>query len=246
MTLGRLAAPPFPSYRQRRVPVLHVLQKPPGGPQRPVGCGGRTRTKTRGFDAVVEGGCGWSHDASRCSTAWTQPSWMPACSTGFPGRAASVPCASAASTSAVLAPRAVMQALLALSPNPAGFTSPELAARVARLLKDERYSPSRAAYDLRKFRSKGLVSMIPRSRRYLVDPRLSTRWPPCSCFATRWSARSSPRHPGPTERPRPASAASWTDATPVFTRKCKASSTPSESPLEPASSHFHDGWPASA
>jgi len=66
--------------------------------------------------------------------------------------------------------RAVMEALLALSPNPAGFTSSELAAMVARLLDDERYSPSRAAYDLRKFRSKGLAAMIPRSRRYLVDP----------------------------------------------------------------------------
>jgi len=56
--------------------------------------------------------------------------------------------------------RAVMQALLALSPNPAGFTSSELATKVARLLKDERYSPSRAAYDLRKFRSKGLAASI--------------------------------------------------------------------------------------
>ena len=65
--------------------------------------------------------------------------------------------------------RAVMQALLTLSPNPAGFTSSELATKVARLLKDERYSPSRAAYDLRKFRCKGLAAKIPRSRRYCVD-----------------------------------------------------------------------------
>ena len=66
--------------------------------------------------------------------------------------------------------RAVMQAILALSPNPAGFTSSELATKVARLLKDESYSPSRAAYDLRKFRCKGLAAKIPRSRRYCVDP----------------------------------------------------------------------------
>ena len=65
--------------------------------------------------------------------------------------------------------RAVMQALLALSPNPAGFTSSELATKVARLLDDERYSPSRAAYDLRKFRCKGLAAKIPRSRRYRAD-----------------------------------------------------------------------------
>ena len=44
--------------------------------------------------------------------------------------------------------RAVMETLLALSPNPAGFTSSELATKVARLLNDQRYSPSRAAYDL--------------------------------------------------------------------------------------------------
>ena len=66
--------------------------------------------------------------------------------------------------------RAVLEALLALSPNPAGFTSSELATMVARLLDDERYSPSRAAYDLRKFRCKGLAARIPRSRRYLADP----------------------------------------------------------------------------
>jgi hypothetical protein len=65
--------------------------------------------------------------------------------------------------------RAVMQALLALSPNPAGFTSSELATKVARLLDDESYSPSRAAYDLRKFRCKGLAAKIPRSRRYSAD-----------------------------------------------------------------------------
>ena len=65
--------------------------------------------------------------------------------------------------------RAVMQALLALSPNPAGFTSSELATKVARLLDDERYSPSRAAYDLRKFRCKGLAAKMPRSRRYRAD-----------------------------------------------------------------------------
>ena len=65
--------------------------------------------------------------------------------------------------------RAVMQALLALSPNPAGFTSSELATKVARLLDDESYSPSRAAYDLRKFRCKGLAVKISRSRRYSAD-----------------------------------------------------------------------------
>lgn len=65
--------------------------------------------------------------------------------------------------------RAVMEAVLALSPNPRGFTASELAAKVRPLLGDDTYSPSRAAYDLRKLRSKGLVEKLPRSRRYAAD-----------------------------------------------------------------------------
>jgi hypothetical protein len=65
--------------------------------------------------------------------------------------------------------RAVMEAVLALSPNARGFTSSELAAKVGPLLDDDNYSPSRAAYDLRKLRCKGLVAKIPRSRRYAAD-----------------------------------------------------------------------------
>jgi hypothetical protein len=66
--------------------------------------------------------------------------------------------------------RAVMNAVLALSPTPDGFTSSDLAAKVRELLHDDAYRPSKAAYDLRKLRCKGLVSRIPRSRRYYVDP----------------------------------------------------------------------------
>jgi hypothetical protein len=62
--------------------------------------------------------------------------------------------------------RAVMNALLALSPSARGFTASEVAARVADSLGDPHYTVSRAAYDLRKFRSKELVSRIPGSRRY--------------------------------------------------------------------------------
>ncbi len=65
--------------------------------------------------------------------------------------------------------RAVMEAVLALSPNPRGFTSSELAAKVRPLLGDDSYSPSRAAYDLRKLRSKLLVRKVPRSHRYVTD-----------------------------------------------------------------------------
>lgn len=56
-------------------------------------------------------------------------------------RAGLVLSAWAESTSTVLRD-AEMQALIAPAPDPAGFTSSELAAKVARLVKDERYSPS--------------------------------------------------------------------------------------------------------
>ncbi|MBM3471635.1 MAG: hypothetical protein FJX73_12730 [Armatimonadetes bacterium] len=65
--------------------------------------------------------------------------------------------------------RAVMEAVVALSPSPRGFTSSELATQVGGLLADETYSPSRAAYDLRKLRCKGLVARVPRSPRYAAD-----------------------------------------------------------------------------
>lgn len=66
--------------------------------------------------------------------------------------------------------RAVMDALLALSPMPTGFTASQLATKVREFLSNDSYSPSRAAYDLRKLRCKALVCRIPRSRRYHVDP----------------------------------------------------------------------------
>lgn len=73
--------------------------------------------------------------------------------------------------------RAVMEAVLALSPNPHGFTASELAVKVSPLLNDDTYSPTRAAYDLRKLRSKGLLEKLPRSRRYTagLNQRYRTR-----------------------------------------------------------------------
>lgn len=54
--------------------------------------------------------------------------------------------------------RAVMEAILALSLDPTGFSVSDLAAKVHEILPQEPYSASRAAYDLRKLRSKGLVT----------------------------------------------------------------------------------------
>jgi hypothetical protein len=66
--------------------------------------------------------------------------------------------------------RAVAQALIALAPQPGGFTAEQLAARV--LAQHGRsmakYNPRKAAYDLRKFRGKTLVQRIANSRRYRV------------------------------------------------------------------------------
>ena len=49
--------------------------------------------------------------------------------------------------------RAVIQAVMALSPDPRGFTSSELAAKV-RGISESSYAPRQAAYDLKKLRGK--------------------------------------------------------------------------------------------
>jgi hypothetical protein len=62
--------------------------------------------------------------------------------------------------------RAASEAVLALSPNPNGFTIAELAARTRPLLPDQPYGVRHAAYDLAKLRSKGLVERVGDTRRY--------------------------------------------------------------------------------
>jgi hypothetical protein len=68
--------------------------------------------------------------------------------------------------------RRVAEAVLALSPSPAGFTSSDLA-REVRALSGEiesEYGPRRAAYDIKKLRAKGMVRKIGKSRRYEPVP----------------------------------------------------------------------------
>jgi DNA-binding transcriptional ArsR family regulator len=67
--------------------------------------------------------------------------------------------------------RAVVESVLALGPMPRGFSASDVAERVRANLSDEKYTTSRAAYDLRKLRGKGLVSKLPRSRRYSACPQ---------------------------------------------------------------------------
>lgn len=65
--------------------------------------------------------------------------------------------------------RAVLTAVVALAPSPRGFTVADLAGKVQeQSLLD--YSARRAAYDIKKLRSKDLVIKIGRSRRYQVLP----------------------------------------------------------------------------
>lgn len=66
--------------------------------------------------------------------------------------------------------RAVMEALIALSISPQGITTKTLALKVGEIMGDERttYTPRRAAYDLKKFRGKGIVTKAMNSRTYAV------------------------------------------------------------------------------
>lgn len=64
--------------------------------------------------------------------------------------------------------RTVMNAVLALAPAPAGFSTGELAAKVRQIggTSLAAYDARRAAYDLKKLRGKQLVGRIERSHRY--------------------------------------------------------------------------------
>jgi hypothetical protein len=63
--------------------------------------------------------------------------------------------------------RAVMSALLSLAPKPDGFVASDLAEQVHRVI-GQRYQPTQAAYDLRKFRARGLVVKLQGTRRYQI------------------------------------------------------------------------------
>jgi hypothetical protein len=67
--------------------------------------------------------------------------------------------------------RAVVESVLALAAMPRAFGASDVAQRVRASLRDETYTNSRAAYDLRKLRGRGLVSKLPRSRRYSACPQ---------------------------------------------------------------------------
>jgi hypothetical protein len=66
--------------------------------------------------------------------------------------------------------RAVLSAILSLACCPHGFTAGHLADRVRSTsrMADSNYDVRRAAYDIKKFRGKGLVSKLPNSHRYAI------------------------------------------------------------------------------
>ncbi len=66
--------------------------------------------------------------------------------------------------------RAVAQAVVALAPQPGGFTAAQLVERVEQQQSPQRtdYNGRRAAYDLRKLRGKAVVERVGRTRRYRV------------------------------------------------------------------------------
>ena len=69
--------------------------------------------------------------------------------------------------------RAVIEAVIALSASPNGFTASDIATRVAQRCPP--YGPRHAAYDLKKLRGKHIVCRIGHTRRYCeVDPENET------------------------------------------------------------------------
>ena len=68
--------------------------------------------------------------------------------------------------------RWVIEALIALSPSPGGFTASELASQVRVLSKqsESEYGPRPAAYDLKKLRGKKVVRRIGQTRKYESIP----------------------------------------------------------------------------
>jgi hypothetical protein len=69
--------------------------------------------------------------------------------------------------------RSVIEAVIALSPSPGGFTASELANQVRSLSKqsESEYGARRAAYDLKKLRGKNVVRRIRKTRRYEPLPK---------------------------------------------------------------------------
>ena len=91
--------------------------------------------------------------------------------------------------------RHVVEALIALSPLPNGFTASDVAARVRALSKQSQseYGPRHAAHDLKKLRGKQIVRRIGHTRRYEPLPTGLRAMTALLVLQTRLSNDSSPR-----------------------------------------------------
>jgi hypothetical protein len=139
--------------------------------------------------------------------------------------------------------RKVVEAVIALSPSPGGFTAADVAARVDALGNNRgaHYGPRHAAYDLKKLRAKHIVCRIGRTRRYeplasglramtalvvlrnkAIKPLLAAARPLHPC-----AARTTPNRSMPTTTPcsLPCTASSTNSASPLDHRQnfCRAS-----------------------
>jgi hypothetical protein len=66
--------------------------------------------------------------------------------------------------------RTTLNAIIALSPSPRGFSLSDLQAKVHSMTGQQDYTKREAAYDLKKLRAKQLVAKLGRSRRYQIVP----------------------------------------------------------------------------
>jgi hypothetical protein len=130
--------------------------------------------------------------------------------------------------------RHVVEALIAFSPSPNGFTASDLAARVRASSKQTplQYGPRHAAYDLKKLRGKQIIRRIGHTRRY--EPLRTGLRAMTALVVLRNNAikpllaAAQPLHPmrGP-HNPRPIDSHYQ-----PYKLQCKASSMSSDSPLD--------------
>jgi hypothetical protein len=67
--------------------------------------------------------------------------------------------------------QAVMESVLTLSMKPCGYNICDIAAKMNERLAMKNYTSRNAAYDLRKFRGKGLVKKLKGTRKYVTTPK---------------------------------------------------------------------------
>src|ERR1700751_902368 len=147
--------------------------------------------------------------------------------------------------------RTVVEAVIALSPSPNGFTASDIAARVRE--RCAQYGPRHAAYDLKKLRGKQIVRRIGHTRRYeplasglrAITPLIVLRNKAIKPLLAAARPLPPPRgelnpkplhaHPPPGPPPQPAASSTPNPSMPTTTPcglPCRASSTNSASPLD--------------